>query len=94
MVVLITSKNEEDLIKTEGAIVFTTLYTICSDVQGQITLVLMVVSCRNLNSFKILCMSSLPARMKMIGIKMKELELSQYFSNYKSMEILQTFQGS
>ena len=38
-----------------------------------------MVSDRNLNSFKLSCMSSLPARMKMIQSKMKELEWSQHF---------------
>ena len=44
MVVLVTCKNEEDLIKNEGARVFTTLYINCSDAQGQITLELVVLS--------------------------------------------------
>ena len=47
MVVLLTCKNEEDWIKNRGARVFTTLYIIFSDVQRQITLVLVVVSGRN-----------------------------------------------
>ena len=38
MVVLLTCKNKEDLIKNEGATVFTTLYIDFSDSQGQITL--------------------------------------------------------
>ena len=50
MVVLVTSKNEEDLIKNEGTRVFTTLYSNFSDAQGHITLELVVVSGRNLNS--------------------------------------------
>ena len=87
MVVLLTCKNEEDLIKNEGARVFTTLYINFSDTQGQITLELVVVSGRNLNSSKLSCMSSLPARMRMIKSKMKELECSQDFSHYKSMGI-------
>ena len=37
MVVLVTCKNEEDPIKTEGAGVFTTLYSDFSDTQRQIT---------------------------------------------------------
>ena len=37
MVVLVKCKNEEDLIKNEGARVFTTLYINFSDAQGQIT---------------------------------------------------------
>ena len=64
-----------------------------SDAQGQITLESMVVSGRNLNSSKLLCMSSLPARMRMIESKMKELECSQDFSHYKSMGIFPDAQG-
>ena len=66
MVVLITCKNEEDPIKNEGARVFTTVYSTFSDAQGQITLESVVVSGLNLNSSKLSCMSSLPARMRMI----------------------------
>ena len=66
MVVLLTCKNEEDLIKNRGAGVFTTLNITFSDAQGQITLELVAVSGRNLNSSKLSCMSSLPARMRMI----------------------------
>ena len=85
MDVLITCEYEEDPIKNEGARVDTTLYSNFSDAQGQITLV--TVSGRNLNSSKLSCMSSLPARMRMINSKMKELECSQDFSHYKSMGI-------
>ena len=92
MVVLVTCKNE-DPIKNEGARVYTTLYINFSDTQGQITLVLVVVSGRNLNSSKLSCMSSLPARMKMIESKMKELEWSQHFYHYKSMGIFPEAQG-
>ena len=63
------AKNEEDPIKNRGARVFNTLYMNFSDVQGQIILVLVVVSGRNLNSFKLSYMSSLPARMRMIDLK-------------------------
>ena len=87
MDVLVTCKYEEDLIKNEGARVDTTLYSNFSDAQGQITLVLVSVSGRNLNSSKLTCMSSLPAKMRMIDSKMKELECSQDFSHYKSMGI-------
>ena len=38
-------------------------------------------------------MSLLPTRMKMIHTKIKELEWSQHFSNYKSMGIFQDAQG-
>ena len=61
--------------------------SIFSDVQGQITLVLVVVSGRNLNSSKLSRMSSLPARMRLIKSKMKEQECSQDFSHYKPMGI-------
>ena len=56
-VVLLTCKHENDSIKNRGARVFTTLYINFSDVQGQITLVLVVASGRNSNSSKLLCMS-------------------------------------
>ena len=54
---------------------------------------LVSVSGRNLNSSKLSCMSSLPARMRMIDSKMKELECSQDFSHYKSMGIFPDAQG-
>ena len=47
--VLVTCKYEGDPIKNEGARVVTTLYSNFSDAQGQITLVLVSVSGRNLN---------------------------------------------
>ena len=52
-----------------------------------------MASGRNLNSSKLSCMSSLPARMRMIDLKMKELECSQDFSHYKSMGIFPDAQG-
>ena len=87
MIVLVTCKNEDDLIKNEGARVFTTLYINFQDAQGQITLELVVVSGQNLNSSKLSCMSSLHVRMTLIESKMKEQECSQDFSHYKSMGI-------
>ena len=93
MVVLLTCKNKEDPINNKGARVFTTLYIDFSDAQGQITLESVVVSGRNWNSSKLLCMSLLPTRMKMIHTKMKELEWSQDFSHYKSMGIFPDAQG-
>ena len=89
---LVTCKYEEDPIKNEGARV-DTLYSNFSDTQGQITLVLVSVSGRNLNSSKLSCMSLLPARMRMIDSKMKTLECSQDFSHYKSMGIFPDAQG-
>ena len=79
MVVLITGKNEEDPIKNEGARMFTTLNIHFLDAQGQLTLELVVVSGRNLNTSKLSCTPLFPARMKMIELKMKELECSQHF---------------
>ena len=93
MDVLITCQYEEDPIKNRGARVFTILYINFSDAQGQITLKLVVVSGQNLISSKLSCMSSLPARMRMIDSKMKELECSQDFSHYKSMRIFPDAQG-
>ena len=93
LVGLLTCKNEEDPIKNRGARVFTTLYINFSGVQGQIILVLVVVSGRNLNSSKLLCMSSLPARTRLIKSKMKELECSQDFSHYNSIGIFPDAQG-
>ena len=93
MNVLVTCQYEEDPIKNRGARVFTTLYINFSDAQGQITLESVGVSGRNLNSSKLLCMSSLPARMRMIESKMKELECSQDFSHYKSMGMFPDSQG-
>ena len=72
---------------------FTTLYINFSDTQGQKSLELVVVSGRNLNSSKLSCMPSLPARMRMIDSKMKELERLQDFSHYKSMWIFPDAQG-
>ena len=94
MAVLVTCKYEEDPIKNEGARVDTTLYSNFSDAQGQITLVLVSVSGRNLNSSKLSCMSSLPARMRMSDSKMiEELESSQDFPHYKYMGIFPDAQG-
>ena len=49
--------------------------------------------CRNSNSSKLSCMSSLPARMRLIKSKMKELECSQDFSHYKSTGVFPDAQG-
>ena len=72
---------------------FTTFYINFSDAQGQITLELVAVSGQNLNSFKLSCMSWLPARTRMFDSKMKELECSQDFSHYKSMGSFPDAQG-
>ena len=85
MDVLVTCKSEEDPIKNEGATVVTTFYSNFSDAQGQITLVLVSVSGRNLNSSEMLWMFSLPASMKKIRSKKKALEWTQHFSHYNPM---------
>ena len=72
---------------------FTTLYINFSDAQGQITPESVVVSGRNLNSSKLSCMSLLPARIKMIQSKKKELEFTT-FSHYKFMGIYLNPKGS
>ena len=61
--------------------------------QGQLTPQSVVESCQISNSFKILLLSSIPARMKKIQSKMKELECSQDFPHYKSMGIFSDAQG-
>ena len=53
----------------------------------------MLQICRNSNSSKLSCMSSIPARMKKIQLKMKALDCSQDFSHYKSMGIFSDTQG-
>ena len=93
MDVLVTCKYEEYPIKNEGARLDTTLYSNFSDAQGQITLVLVSVSGRNLNLSRLSCMSLLPARMRMIESKMKELECPQDFSHYNPMGIFPDAQG-
>ena len=93
MVILVTCKTEEDPIEIVGARVFTTLYIKFSDPQWQITLELVGVSGRNLNSSKLSCTSPLPARMRMIESKLKELEWSQHFSHFKSMGNFPDAQG-
>ena len=45
----------------------------------------MVRAGRNSNSSEILCMSSLPARMKRVGSKPTEIIWRHHFPNYKSM---------
>ena len=93
MDVLITCMYEEDPIKNRGTRVFITLYVNFSDAQVQITLESVVVSGRNLNPSKLSCMSLLPARMRMIESKKKELECLQDYSHYKSMGIFPDAQG-
>ena len=94
MVVLLTCKKEEEPIKNRGARVFTTVYINFSDAQGKVTLESVAVSGRNFHSSKLSCMSTLPARMRMIDSKMKELECSQDFSIISLWGFFQTLKGS
>ena len=52
-----------------------------------------VANLPNSTSSKLSCMSSLPARMEKIKLKMKALDCSQDFSHYKSMGIFPDAQG-
>ena len=73
---------------------FTTLYINFSGAQGQITPALVVVSGRNLNSSKLSCMFSLPARMKMIQSKNKGARVvTTFLPHNESMEIFPDAQG-
>ena len=85
MGLLVACKNEEDLIKNEGARVVTTVFINFSDAQGQLTLKSVMESCQNSNPSKLLWLVLLSARMKEIHPKMKVLEWSQHFSHYKLM---------
>ena len=79
MGVLVACKNEEDQIKYEGARLVTTLFIDFSEAQGQllVTPKSEMESWRNSNPSKLLWLTLLPARMKRIHWKMKELEWSQ-----------------
>ena len=65
----------------------TTLFITLSDAQGQLTPNSVMESCRNTNSYELLWLVLLSARMKKIHPKLKVLEWSQYFSHYNSMGI-------
>ena len=66
MAIFVTSKNEEDPIKIEGARVAITQNNDFSNTQGQLTLQSEVGSGCNSNPSEILWLSLLPARMKKI----------------------------
>ena len=89
MHVLVTCKNEVDPIKNEGARMFTRFFHYTSmgifpDAQGHLTPQSLVRSGQISNSSEI-WMSLLPASIKKIQSKMKELECSQDFSHYNHM---------
>ena len=58
------------------------------DTQGQLTHKFLVRSCRMSIPFEILCLPSLPARIKKNHLKMKELEWSQDFPHYNPMRAI------
>ena len=89
MVILVTSKNEEDPIKIEDAGVATTLRIDFSNIQRQLTLQSRVESGSNSNLSKMLWLSLLLPRMKKIRSKLKALEWPQY-----QILIFQTLKGS
>ena len=78
MVILVTSKYEEDPIKIEGARVATTQNIDFSNTQGQVTPQSEVESGRNSNSSEMLWMSLLLPRIKKIRIKIKAQEWPQH----------------
>ena len=86
MVVLLTCKNEEDSIKNESANGHSIIHQLFRRSRADNSGVCNGVW-KKFKSFKLLCMFSLPARMKMIQSKMDGLEWSQNFSHYKSMGI-------
>ena len=92
VVVLVTCKNEEDQIKNEGARVPTLNINFrCSRAANS------VVNCgkcgRNSNSSKLLCMFSLPAKLKTIRSKTTEKTRQRHFPHYKSMGDFSDAQG-
>ena len=93
MIVLLTCKNEKIRSKMKALEWSQHCKSFFTDAQGQITPELVLGSGRNLSSFKLSCMSSLPATMKIIQSKLKGLESSQHFSHYKSMGISPDAQG-
>ena len=77
MSVLVTSNFDDDSIKNKQASMeapFPHYKSIgnFSDAQGQLTPQSVVRSCQNSNSFEVLCMSSLSASIKRIGLKATE----------------------
>ena len=90
MLVLVISNFDDDLIKNEWASIETAFTHYKSmgnvwDAQGQLTPKSVVWSGRNLNSFQILCMSSLPASIIKIESKTTEKRWRNHFPHYKSM---------
>ena len=83
--VLIVYKNEEDPFKIESTRVVTTFshyksMGIFLNSQGQVTHKSLIGSCWISNPSELLWVNLLPARMKKMQSKMKELEWSQHYS--------------
>ena len=89
MVILVSSKNEEDPIKIEGARVATIQNIDFSNTKGQLTPQSRVKSGSNSNSSKMLWLSLFLPRIKKIRSKLKALEWPQY-----KILIFETLKGS
>ena len=87
------NERPENQMKNEGSRVVTTLKSYILDAQWQLTLKLVIWCGRKSNSFKLLWVSLLPARMRKIHSKMKVLEWSQQISNCKSLQNVYDAQG-
>ena len=90
MPVLVTSNFDDDSIKNEQTSMETPFSHYKSmwnflNAQGQLTPKSVIRSGQNSNSSKILCMSSLPANIKRIGLKATEKSWRHHFPHYKSM---------
>ena len=90
MAVIVTCKNEEDLIKNEFVRVVTAFYI---HFLGHSRGAYSIVSDGIWPKTKLLRLSLLPARTKKINSKMKVLEWSEHFSPFKSMGIFPDAQG-
>ena len=86
---LVTSKFEKDRINLNGDYVMTSIFRRSRAANS----VVMAGSVRNSNSYKRLCMSSLPASLKRIRSKTAEKTWWLRFSHYKSMGIISDAQG-
>ena len=71
----------------------TRLYDVFSDAQGQLTPKSAAEFCPNSNSSKLLYLSSLPARMKKIQSKMKELDCNKIFPIISLWDFFSDAQG-
>ena len=92
MPVLVISNFDDDSIKNEQASMETS-FSHCKfmgnflDAQGQLSPKSRVRTGQNSNSSKILCMSSLPASIKRIGLKATKKRWRHHFPHYRSMGV-------